>query len=294
MTLSSVAHAAPEVINICTGAKGQPYEQAAQYIAKAAAGSNKLKINVVSGTGGTWGNIERTVLNDNQTPADFTSGAACHAFIGQPDGLAALAKSNRAAALKLRQIANLHREFLHVVCSNDSGVTTLKQLADAPSKYKVALGNRGSGGWLTWQNLSSYYTELANVPTTTDSGNIALAAVATDAVTCTLVGAGLNGTTMAQANNDFGDKVKLIPADHKSFASAMTPDGKRKLYEIKDIPGGTYKNIQKGWLSTSVSTVTWEAGLYVNGDRILDEGVLSELITVTSRARASILSDFGR
>jgi hypothetical protein len=95
-----------------------------------------------------WGTSSARLTD---TPA--TDPTACDAFIGQPDGLAYLARTNRAKLSTIRQFGALHREYAHVVCSRESGVTKLQQqIVDNPTKYKVALGNSNSGAWLLWQN----------------------------------------------------------------------------------------------------------------------------------------------
>lgn len=287
-----VAEAAPTRINLCTGAAGQPYAEAGQMIARMAKGSPNLDLHVIADTGGTWSNIEMSVLN-NPTAEDYANGKACHAFIGQPDGLAYLSRTNRGAVGVVRQIASLHREYAHILCSRDSKVTKLQQLRDNPSKYSIALGSRGSGGWLLWQNFVDTDKKLGEVATKSESGNIALSAVATDSTTCTIVPAGLGGVVMLQANEMFADKLSLTAATAGSFTKAKGFDGK-DLYVEAQIPGGTYKRIQSGWFSSAVDTVAWDAGLYVNTDRIPDEKVLSELIMTTMRARPGIVAQFSK
>jgi len=67
-------------INLCTGAADQPYAQAGEMIKDEARGSD-LDINVVKDTGGTWGNIKLSLAGK------------CEALIGQPDGMAYLART---------------------------------------------------------------------------------------------------------------------------------------------------------------------------------------------------------
>lgn len=84
-------------INFCTGKANDPYNVAGQEIAKFKTANDD--INVIPDTGGTWANIERTVL----TPLDDPD--ACHAMIGQPDGKSHLERTEPAAADNLRKVA---------------------------------------------------------------------------------------------------------------------------------------------------------------------------------------------
>jgi TRAP-type uncharacterized transport system substrate-binding protein len=289
---AGTGNANPVTINLCTGGEGQPYHQAGQMIARMANGNPNITIRVIKDTGGTWGNIERTLLG-TPTEADYASGAACHVFIGQPDGVAYLARTNRAAVANARQITSLHREYVHALCSKESGIADIKKLRNDPTKFRVALGNRGSGAWLVWQNWAAQDKRYEQVPATGESGAIAISAVATNQTTCMLMPAGLRNGVVMEANERWADKVVLAEATDGAFDNAKTFDGKR-LYEFSKIPGGTYPKIQSGWFSSSVETVSWEAGVYVNVERLSNERALSELITTIARARPGIVAEFNK
>jgi hypothetical protein len=95
-----------------------------------------------------------------------------------------------------------------------------------------------------------------------------------------------------QADVDFGKDLVLAEAVDKDFNDALDMN-KKPLYEFVSIPGGTYaENLQSGW-GTSVDTVSWIAGVYVNKTRLKDEKTLAALITAVSRARPAIEQQFG-
>lgn len=277
-------------INLCTGGEGKPYHETGQYIASFLRDSKNVEINVVT-TKGTWDNIERTVLT-GATPENVASGEACHAFIGQPDGAVLLKRKNPAAATKLRIVGQGPREFLHVLCSKDSGVDDLSDLAGDNSK-SVALGANGSGAWLIWQNFISEDKGYAEVQVTNEEGAIAMASVASNTTTCMLVPAAVGNATVAQADVDFGDSISLVGANDMDFNDATNIDGK-SLYRWQTIPSGTYPtNLQSGWFSGS-DTVAWQAGIYVNTEYFNgNQKALEDFITAVAKAKPAIKKTFG-
>jgi len=252
--------------------------------------SKNIRINVIT-TNGTWDNIERTVKTA-ATPETVASGEACHAFIGQPDGPVLLKRKDAAAAANLKVIGYGPREFLHVLCSKESGVEDLSDIAGDNTK-SVALGSSGSGAWLVWQNFIAEDKSYGEVVVTDESGAIAMSSVATNSTTCALVPAAVVNATVAQADTDFGDSLALVGANDKDFNDATTIDGK-PLYRWQAIPSGSYpENLQGGWF-TSVDTVAWQAGIYVNKQYFQDNTrALEDLITAVAKAKPAIKNSFG-
>lgn len=283
LALGSAAYAAPVEINLCTGSEGGPYAEAGKMIAGFAKGDPNIKINVVVDTGGTWGNIQRTVL-----------GEGCDAMIGQPDGAAVLKRQNPGAARALKPIADLHREYLHALCSKESGVDDIGDLESDPkgNGYSIALGDTGSGSWLIWQNFVAEDSDYGEVPVKNESGVIALAAVASNETTCMLQPAALGNSLVRQADEQFGDGLVLAGVNDRDFDNALDPQGKA-LYAYSKIPSGTYGKSLQGWWSGK-STITWLAKVYVNSDRFTDQKALGSFITAVARAKSGIQAEFGK
>ena len=279
----SAGHATTQ-INLCTGVAGGPYAEAGKMIADMARGDQSIAINVVTDTGGTWGNIQRTVLGDG-----------CDAMIGQPDGAALLKRQNPGAAADLKPIADLHREYLHALCSKESGVDDIGDLESDPKGrgYSIALGDPGSGAWLIWQNFVAEDADYGDVPVKNESGVIALASVAANETTCMLQPAAVGNSIVRQADEQFGDGIILAGVNDKDFNDATDPQGK-PLYTFGAIPSGSYpKSLQGGWFS-SADTVSWVAKVYVNPRRLTDQKALSAFITAVARARPAIQSQYGK
>lgn len=269
-------------VTLCTGSRDAPYFQAGHAIAEMAKGSG-TNIHVVE-SGGTWDNIQKSVSAEPE----------CDAFIGQPDGHAVLDRQNKAAANKLRKIASLHREYLHVICNVKSGVDALDDLESDPvgNGYSVAVGEQGSGSWLIWQNFIVEDEDYGAVPVTNEGGVFALSSVASGNTTCMLVPAGLRNGTVTMADSDYSGELILASAADGDFNDAEDPRGER-LYEFADIPSGTYPtSLQTGFFGSSVETVSWFAGLYANSD-LIDKQDLANLIKAANRAKAAIKANFG-
>lgn len=297
---SSAFAAAPE-INLCTGAVGKPYEQTGQMIARLNRDNPRLKLNLVTETGGTWGNVEMTFLND-PTDADFVydakkpgkQAAACHVMIGQPNALNRLARENRGRLQAVRQIATLNREYANVLCGRDSGIDKLQQLAKDPTKYKIGIGGRNSGARLLWEDWKQTVKGLGEISISDEGGIDAVISVASGALTCALIPAGLMDPDVATANDAYGDKLKLVPITDSDFLKPRSYDDKAPLFSEGQIPSGFYKKIQSGWFSSAVKTASWEVGVFVNMDRVKDPATLRELSTALTTARSNIIAAYGK
>lgn len=274
MLFALPAHA----LTLCTGAADQPYAAAGEMIRAEAKGAG-LNVEIVKDTGGTWGNIQLSLQGK------------CDAFVGQPDGLAYLKRTEPSNAAKFVPVADLHREYLHALCGKKSGVDDIGDLESDPKKYSIALGERGSGAWLIWQNFISEDADYAPVRQTDESGDIALSSVSNDQTTCMLVPAALGNAVVRSADEFYGDGLALVGVNDRDFDDAVDPQGKL-LYSYAEIPSGTYKNSLQGWFS-SKSTLTWLAKVYVNKDAVTDQAELKAFIRSVMKARSSIVSSFG-
>lgn len=261
-------------LTLCTGAADGPYAQAGDIIA-----AEDPSITVVKDTGGTWANIKLSLAGK------------CDAFIGQPDGLAYLNRTEAGSAKKFVPVADLHREYLHALCSKESGVDDVGDLeSDAPN-YSIALGDRGSGAWLIWQNFISEDEDYAGVKQTDESGDVALSSVNNNQTTCMLVPAALKNSTVNTADELYGDGLVLAGVNDGDFNDAVDPQGK-DLYTWAKIPSGTYPNSLQGWFSGK-DTVSWTAKVYVNKTLVTDKAQLKTFIRAVMKARPSIIANFG-
>lgn len=273
---------AAEPVRLCTGSSTANYYAAGNMI-KEMAGRN-LAIEVVT-TDGTIDNIGRVV---DKKADDVES---CDAMIGQPDGPVFLARQSPAKGKMLRQVASLHREYLHVLCNKASGVDDLSDLASNPSKYRIAIGPQGSGAWLIWQNIINEDKAYAEIPVSNEGDILALSSVSSGDTTCMLIPAGLGNGIMREADATFGDTVVLVGANDRDFDDALDIKG-APLYEYAKIPGSAYPKSFDYW--SDVKTISWNAGVYINSSKLQDADKLRAFVTAASRAANGIKAEFGK
>lgn len=275
--------ASAAAINLCTGAADGNYYAAGVSISQMA--PTGLQISIKE-SNGTLENLDRTIDMASTDPN------ACDAFIGQPDGPVYYGRTKPASKSLIRQIGELHREYLHVLFSNSSGVDDLGDISGS-EKYSLAIGEPGSGAWLVWQNIVAEDDSYAKVPVSNEGGILALSAVASGVTDGMLVPAGLGNGTVAAASERYSSSVALVPANDKDFNDAVDVRGK-PLYTYKDIPGKVYKQLTCGTFScSSVSTISWRAGVYVNVDKFKDRRLLAQFADAVGRATPGIVSRFG-
>jgi hypothetical protein len=274
-----IAHA--DTIRLCTGSETGVYFAAGKKIREMAGAS--VTVDVVT-TEGTIDNMRRTL------DLPKTDGESCDAFIGQPDGPAYRAATNRGSIATLRPVTTLHREYLHGLCNKESGVDDIGDLENDPTKYSVAIGPVGSGAWLIWQNFVREDEDYKDVPTTPEDGILALTAVSTGQATCMIVPAGLGNGTVGEADQTFGDTIALVGANDKDFDDAADISGK-PLYEYAKIPGSAYPTSFDYW--SDVKTVSWMATVYLNTEKV-SRPAQAAFATAASRAAPSIKASFGK
>lgn len=265
-------------IRLCTGSSTGVYFQVGSIIATFATNAGPIE---VKSSGGTFDNMDRLLL-----PASDPN--SCDAMIGQPDGPAFLKRTKPGDAAHITPTVKLHREYLQVLCSTESGITNLSQLS---TKNRVAVGATGSGTWLIWQNFIEQDSKYGEIPVTSDSGDIALSAVQNNEVSCMLVAAGVPYDVVSTADAVYGDLIALVSATDKDFNDATDINGK-PLYEWRDVPKKAYP-VTFGRYWGAPETVSWNATLYVNKDK-LTTAKLNALLKAAGRARAQVLSTFGQ
>ena len=277
-----IAHTAPATqVRICTGEKGLGYQQACLAIRDFSKGNRIVKVVLVEGTGGSKDNATRAF----DLKADDKD--ACDAFIGQPNVVTDMANTDRSKLSTIRFLGSLHKEYAQLVCSKASGVTSIKDLVNHPEKYSVALGENGSGAWLTWQTWMDAAPSLKNVSPRPESGALALTSVASNMTTCALFPEALKGRWMNMTNAQYADRVKLASDDISAFGKIKDFQG-NQMYTFDKIPSKFYDKLQTGLFGSSVGTISWEAGVYMNADRVTDNAVISELVSIISRAKPAV------
>lgn len=260
VVLSPAFAMAETTIKLCTGGDGGAYHFAGQSIAEKAKG---IAVELVIDTGGTMANIDLTINGD------------CDAFIGQPDGLPKLKRTDKNAAFKLRRIAKLHKEYAHFLCSKESGVTAIGDIYD-DAQYSIDLVSDGSATIKKVHSGSAY---------------MAASSVASGEVTCALFVAAAGDGTISSIDVDIGADLVLAKAVDKDFNDAVDLKG-NSLYEFDDIPKTYEVNLQTGWFS-SVKTVSMRAGVYINKDKISGKD-LERFVKAVNKAAGVVRDEFDK
>lgn len=251
---------AKEQVRICSGAPDGIYAFVANQIKSSA---KSLDVQV-SYTTGTSANIQNAVQLSPEDPE------ACDVFVGQPDGPVWYKRNQPAVAAKIQPIGvPLHREYLQAVCNKDVDVDDIGDLENDPkgNNYSIAVGAEGSGTWLVWQNFIAEDDDYEAITALKIGDKAALDAVVNGTATCAIFMSALKSGTMQAADQQYGDYLKLVGVNDTDFNDATDIKGK-PLYTYQEIPGDTYEtSLQKGW-GGAVDTVTANASVYYNVDRV--------------------------
>lgn len=242
-------------IRICTGGETGKYYQTAAEIGAQLKGS--VKVEVVS-TNGSLDNFQR--LSDG----------TCDAAIVQSDAYGIFTATNPAARLNVERVVPLYEEYVHLVCNRESGVHSVRDLLKKPDA-RVLIGPNGSGTSVTWQTWGKQAEAYLKVGTDPIGSTRAITRTVdgTDA-SCLLFVAGLRSGTMNEVNELGKSSLGLVSIDDGSFDDVKDPKG-QQVYTFKDIPAGTYPNLQNyGFLGgqSNIPTLAIGAILIANTDWI--------------------------
>ncbi|QIG70692.1 transporter substrate-binding protein [Rhizobium phage RHph_I1_18] len=272
---------AAETIRLCTGKPGGVYDAVAQDL-KAIAGAT-VNIEIVN-TVGSIEEMQRLVDIDKADPT------GCDAALLQGDAPTFLKRSSPAKAALLKPVgSSAHREYLWVLCNKESGIDDIKELSS--SSKPVAIGAPGSGTWLIWQNFIAEDSFYADIPTSNDSGQLALSAVSGGDASCMLESGGVPNPTVSEADANYGDTVVLANATDKDFNDAVDLNGK-PLYTFSDAPLLPY-TVTFGHYWSDVETVSQNAGFYINKQRV-SPAALDAFIKAAARAATNAKANYGK
>lgn len=291
---AGAAYANPMQINICAGVEKGVYTASAKELASRL--PSDIKATVVY-TEGSVDNLRR--LAAPSTPETQASGAACDVIFAQPDSVTNTARTNRSLVGNLRKVGNGPLEYVQLVCNKDLPIDDLADL-EGTTEYAVAIGKEGSGGWSTWQSLVAEDDGYASIPTTPESGILALGSVAEGSAgggqgtACVLVTAAVPTPVIVEADTTFAGKLKLISAaGDKDFNDAVDLGG-NQLYNWQEIPSGSYPtSLQAGWF-TSVETIAWKAHIYASKEKFQgNDDALAAVIRAAALAEPTIDAAYG-
>ncbi len=255
------AQAQENVIRLCTGAEGGNYDFSGIELKKTFTGAG---LELVSSKG-SWDNLQK--MKDG----------TCNAAIVQEDAVMAYQRTNN---MPLIPLADLYQEDLHLICNPKSGVDELSDLSG--TQKSIALGNPGSGQWVTWKNLVDVDPTFAGVVTETESGKLAASQVKQGLIDCMLAVSGVASATLNGIDDNYGypDTV-LVEVDSRKLLKHVGMSG-NELYAPHTIKEGTYKGWtgNNTWGDDSVDTVAVTAKVVVNADVVSEDAQIDLLSSI--------------
>lgn len=240
--------------NFCSGPDGGAYQQAAEMISNQATG---VQIKVYR-TKGSVENVNRMLKGD------------CDLAIVQSDVLGVYADTRPETLRAFDRAGTVFREYVHLICNNDSGISGIRDLKPTDNHGDggtvVAIGDQGSGSVVTWEGIVSASKKYENVPTIQVSDQLALTKVmGGEQAACMITVSALNTSFLKRDAGRAGDKVHLAEIDDSNLAKLLD-ERKRPVYTWSKIPGDTYPDIQHGWFSSAVGTVSVDAVVVARTD----------------------------
>ena len=256
---------AADTLRICSGNPKLRYAKTAVQIAQQLNGMITSDVIV---TKGSMENLRKLKVNE------------CDAALIQSDSYFQYSADNPDAQLKFEDVGPIYDENIQFICNRDIGISKFTDLKTHPD-IKVAIGPVGSGTATTWYAFSTRVPEYGKVASLPISGDLALTRVigGRDAQ-CMMVVSGLNTEFMKSVNELGKGKLVLLPVNDENFLTMR--DGLNKpLYEKSEIPSGTYDNLQEGFFSSEVSTISVRAEFILSTQWYADHSDLYSSLSAT-------------
>lgn len=277
-------------VRLCTGLDSGNYHAAGAQIREQ--GRGRVEV-VLQPTQGSLDNLDRL------------SRGECDAAIVQSDALFVYGRRRPGAASKLEQAQSLYSEYIHFICNPAFG---LDKITGLTKEMRVEVGNPGGGTGITWEAFTvADKARYEPVPTDPYTGPRAISRVVAQTpegtnsrTACMMYVTGLNAPSMREVD-DFAKqnpgKLALVNAADSDLPKVKDDHG-QPLYEVADIPAGTYPNLQPRGLfggGKDVRTLTVRATLVVNRDAIeRDDQAHQEFLRAVARATPSIRQRVGQ
>ena len=217
------------VVRICAGPAGLNYEFAVKQIQIQAHGT--LDIEGIH-TEGSLQNLE------------LLAAEKCDAAIVQSDAFNVYKKQNASSALDLEGGRPLYDEFVHFICTKESGITRITQLTN---KQTVLIGPNGGGSSVTWESFKIADPDRYGPPkgpqTLPYGGERAVNMLLASEAQCMIQVTGLKAQGIMKVNaialQQKENTLLLEPADDSDMPDVKDIKGK-PMYVQEYIPSGTY------------------------------------------------------
>lgn len=228
LLIASAASWAEDVkLKLCTGSSGGNYYASGEEIERQVARQN-VEVELIE-TDGSMDNMQRMAKGE------------CDAGFTQIDAYLHYQALNQDARLKVEWPRHLYEEYLHFVCRRDIGIESVEQLRQRTESYSLVAGPAGSGSSVTWDSITRLNPDYLDVETQNAEHDLALKSVIDGKASCLMIVSGLSSNYL-NLMDESGEQLRLISIDDKAFLEAKHFG--KPIYDIRDIPKDTYRNLQ--------------------------------------------------
>lgn len=223
------------LLRLCTASRSGNYYWTGEVLARNAARVVNVELVV---TDGSMDNLERML-----------SGRCDAAFV-QRDAYLVYADINPGTNFDFERVFSPYNEYVHMLCNR---YREINGVVDLSEEHVLLIGAKGSGTAVTWANFVAEDGAYAAIKTEHVGVDQALDQIIKGERDCMLFVSGLNTGPIKQAESS--KRVKLVPVNDWDFNDVLDPSG-AAVYQFDEIPNDLYANLQEGWLSTAVETIT--------------------------------------
>ena len=254
-------------LRLCTAQAGNNYHRAGELIAIAL--RNHMAVQVIE-TKGSWENLETM----------SSSRPRCDAILAQDDAVALHRFQNEESKLAMERLAKLFEEKAHLICNRKVSADRFQDIA--PNRVDMLTNEYGSGSFITWRvisKLNPIYRKFSASERGLDEALLKL--LDNEKPTCLFYVSRLGGQTLNRANQNFGDRLKLVSFEAPKLEKVVSRLG-RSLYRRDVIGAQVYPNLTNKTLPTvSVNAVfflssEWKAQ-NPGGSKLLSKSILELL-----------------
>ena len=214
-------------LKLCTGSSKGNYYASGEEIKRQIARQN-IEVELIE-TDGSMDNMQRMAKGE------------CDAGFAQIDAYLHYQALNQDSRLDVEWPRQLYEEYLHLVCRRDTGIESIIQLRQPKQSHSLVAGAPGSGVSITWDSITRLNSDYLEVNTQNLGHDRALQTVIDGKASCLMSVSGLKSKYLALIDES-GEQLRLISVDDKAFQEAKHLG--KPVYEFRDIPKNTYRNLQ--------------------------------------------------
>ena len=236
-------------LTLCAGKSGTSYDSIGSSIRKRLA-SMRLEVRLFP-TPGSVENLQR--LREG----------TCDAALAQHDAyfMQVLNQSSNEKILDVLRPKYVFDEFVFLVCNREAGVRGVGDLRQRPDRYRLLIGEPGSGSVVTWKAFTLLNQKYGSIPVEVIGDREALEIVTSNDPSVCVFHTGTLDSWFLRSLNKLGENLRLVAVDDWDFNDAAFAG--ERVYAHGGIPAETYSNLQADLDGSSLPTVTVGSSVFV-------------------------------